>query len=262
MPASAQIGAAKVKWGVATHIGAEHEHNQDSYCTQPPVFVVADGIGGHADGHLASHEVVEALLALTGRDSVDADLLAEAVRDARERIGRIPAAGGRPAGSTLTGVLVTEIEKAASWMVANIGDSRTYRLDSAGLTQLTVDHSVVQELIDAGAVVQSARQQIPFRNMLTRAITAESEHMPDVSFVPMAGGDRILACSDGVHGALDLSDVERVLRANRDPQSAAEELVKMAVEADGHDDMTAVVVDAVKIFGDPLLPTQPARRPG
>ena len=262
MPASAEIGAAKVEWGVATHIGAEHEHNQDSYCTQPPVFVVADGIGGHADGHLASHEVIEALLALTGRDSVDANMLAEAVRDARARIGRIPVAGGRPPGSTLTGVLVTEVDDAASWMVANVGDSRTYRLDSAGLTQLTVDHSVVQELIDAGAVVQSARREIPFRNMLTRAITAEKEHMPDVSFVPMTGGDRILACSDGVHGALDPSDVERVLRTNTDPQAAAEELVKMAVEADGHDDMTAVVVDAVEIYGDPHLPTQPARRLG
>jgi PPM family protein phosphatase len=129
--------------------------------------------------------------------------------------------------------------------VVNIGDSRTYRLDSAGLNQVTVDHSVVQQLIDSGAVVQSARRELPFRNLLTRALFADADHRPDVSVLPVAGGDRVLACTDGVHGAFDPSVIEQVLRAHRDPQAAADELVKMAVEADGHDDMTAVVVDAV-----------------
>jgi PPM family protein phosphatase len=249
MPGRAEIGAAKVEWGVATHIGAGHAHNQDAYCTQPPVFVVADGIGGHADGHLASHEVVEALGALAGRVAVDVEMLTESVRQARERIGRIQVDGGRPPGSTLTGVLITQGATGPAWMVANIGDSRTYRLDSAELKQLSVDHSLVQELIDAGAVVSSARQHIPFRNLLTRAITAEDDHQPDVSFVPVGVGDRILACSDGVHGAMDHSVIERVLRENRDPQAAADQLVAMAVDADGHDDMTAVIVDAVDIAG-------------
>jgi protein phosphatase len=245
MPDRAVIGAATVEWGVATHIGPAHERNQDSYCTAPPVFVVADGIGGHADGELASREVVEALLALTGRVAVDVDMLTEVVQDARARIGRIKVGDGRPPGSTLSGVIITEADEAPFWMVANLGDSRTYRLGSTELTQLTVDHSVVQELIDAGAVVQSARLETPFRNMLTRAITAGSEYQPDVRFFPMSVGDRMFACSDGVHGVVDHSDIEHVLRTHSDPQSAAEELVKMAVEADGHDDMTAVVVDAV-----------------
>jgi PPM family protein phosphatase len=249
MPGRAEIGAAKVEWGVATHIGAGHERNQDAYCTQPPVFVVADGIGGHADGHLASHEVIEALLALTGRDLVDVDMFTESLRDARARIGRRKVDGGRPPGSTLTGVLITNGAAGPSWMVANIGDSRTYRLDSAELKQLTVDHSVVQEMIDAGAVVQSARRDVPFRNMLTRAITAGDDYQPDVWFVPMSAGDRILACSDGVHGLIDHSAIELALRQNRDPQSAAEVLVHMAVDAGGYDDMTAVVVDAVAISG-------------
>src|SRR6201998_3924466 len=247
MPGRAEIGAAKLEWGVATHIGAGHARNQDASCAQPPVFVVADGIGGHADGHLASHEVVEALLALAGRVAVDVDMLTESLRQARARIGQIKVDGARPPGSTLSGVLITEGAAGPSWMVTNIGDSRTYRLDSAGLTQLSVDHSVVQELIDKGAVVSSARRQIPFRNMLTRAITAEDDYQPDVSFLPVGVGDRILACSDGVHGAMDHSTIERVLRTNRDPQSAADELVEMAADADGHDDMTAVVVDAIDI---------------
>lgn len=247
MPDRAVIGAATVEWGVATHIGATHEHNQDSYCTVPPVFVVADGIGGHADGELASREVVESLLALKGRVSVDVDMLTAAVQDARARIGRLDVGDGRPPGSTLSGVLITEADEAPFWMVANIGDSRTYRLDSNDLTQLTVDHSVVQELIDAGAVVQSDRLDNPFRSMLTRAITAASDYQPDVRFFPMSVGDRIFACSDGVHGVVDHAEIERVLRTSRDPQSAAEELVNMAVEAGGHDDMTAVVVDAVAI---------------
>jgi PPM family protein phosphatase len=246
MPGRAEIGTAKVEWGVATHIGAGHERNQDAYCTQPPVFVVADGVGGHTDGELASREVVQALLALSGQVSVDMGMLTEALRDARERIGRIPTrSGGRPPGSTLSGVILTEADGRPSWMVVNIGDSRTYRLDSAGLNQVTVDHSVVQQLIDSGAVVQSARRELPFRNLLTRALFADTDHQPDVTVLPVTVGDRILACSDGVHGAFDPSVIEQVLLAHRDPQSAADELVAMAVTADGHDDMTAVVVDAV-----------------
>ena len=245
MPGRVGIGAANVEWGVATHIGAGHERNQDAYCAQPPVFVVADGVGGHTDGELASREVVQALLTLSGQVAVDVETLTEALRDARERIGRIPSSGGRPPGSTLSGVIVTQVDGRPSWMVVNIGDSRTYRLDSAGLNQVTVDHSVVQQLIDSGAVVQAARRELPFRNLLTRALFADADHRPDVSVLPVAGGDRVLACSDGVHGAFDASVIEQVLRAHRDPQTAADELVKMAVEADGHDDMTAVVVDAV-----------------
>jgi protein phosphatase len=249
MPGRADIGAAKVEWGVATHIGAGHARNQDAYCTQPPVFVVADGIGGHADGHLASHEVVEALGSLAGRVAVDAEMLNESLQHARAQIGRIQVDDARPPGSTLSGVFITHGTAGPAWMVTNIGDSRTYLLDSAELKQLSVDHSVVQELIDAGAVVSSARRHIPFRNLLTRAITAEDDHQPDVSFVPAKVGDRILACSDGVHGAMDQSVIERVLRENRDPQAAADKLVAMAADADGHDDMTAVVVDVVDIAG-------------
>jgi PPM family protein phosphatase len=245
MPGRAEIGTAKVEWGVATHVGAGHERNQDAYCTQPPVFAVADGVGGHTDGELASREVVQALLALSGQVSVDVGMLTAALKDARERIGRIPGSSGRPPGSTLSGVIVTQVDGQPSWMIVNIGDSRTYRLDSAGLNQVTVDHSVVQQLIDSGAVVQSARRELPFRNLLTRALFAETDHQPDVSVLPVSVGDRILACSDGVHGAFDPSVIEHVLRAHRDPQSAADELVEMALQADGHDDMTAVVVDAV-----------------
>src|ERR1700739_1828422 len=93
MPGRAESGAAKVEWGVATHIGAGHTHNQDAYCAQAPVFVVADGIGGHADGHLASHEVVEALGALAGRVAVDAEMLTESLRQARVGVGRINGGG-------------------------------------------------------------------------------------------------------------------------------------------------------------------------
>jgi len=245
MPGRAEIGTAKVEWGVATHIGSGHERNQDGYCADPPVFVVADGVGGHTDGELASGEVVAAVRALAGRMPVDTDMLIDALRDARDRIGRIPSGSGRPPGSTLTGVIVTEADGAPSWMVVNIGDSRTYRLDSSGLNQMTVDHSVVQQLIDAGAVGQAERRDLPFRNLLTRALFADADHQPDVWFVPMNDGDRLLMCSDGVHGAFDQSVIEDMLRTHRDPQSAADELVKRALADDGHDDMTAVVVDAV-----------------
>src|SRR5262249_28747706 len=164
-------------------------------------------------------EVVEAVRGVTGRSAVDVDMLMEALRDARDRISRIPSSSGRPPGSTLTGVIATEVDGKPSWMVVNIGDSRTYRLDAAELNQVTVDHSVVQQLIDAGAVVQSARRELPFRNLLTRALFADADHQPDVSFLSLNNGDRLLMCSDGVHGSFDQSVIEQVLRTHRDPQS-------------------------------------------
>jgi serine/threonine protein phosphatase PrpC len=245
------MDAATIDWGAATHAGAvherRHEDNQDAYFTGPPVFVVADGIGGHCAGDVASREAVDALLPLVGQVQVTGAMLTACLSDARARIGRIAIDGGRPPGSTLSGVIATRVDGVPSWLVVNIGDSRTYRLDSDALRQLSVDHTVVQELIDRGAIPPSAASSHPARNLLTRALLAGAEHPADISVLPMRTGDRILVCSDGLTGDLDDGFIAAVLRTTSDPQIAAKSLIRAAIDEGGHDDLTALVVDVLAI---------------
>jgi protein phosphatase len=126
----ARINGANIDWDVATRIGPVHARNQDAYCTAPPVFVVADGMGGHSAGDLASRAAIEALSPLIDREPVTGVMLDACLADARSRIGRISVDDQRPPGTTLSGVIVTELDDAPFWMVVNIGDSRTYRLNS------------------------------------------------------------------------------------------------------------------------------------
>jgi serine/threonine protein phosphatase PrpC len=243
----AVVGPATLDWGVATHVGAARLKNQDAYCTESPVFVVADGMGGHSDGDLASREVVESLATLHGCLEVTRDLLMGCLAAARERIGRILVHGGGAPGTTLSGVIVSRADDGPCWMVVNVGDSRTYRLDSDEFRQVSTDHSVAQELIDAGVVTSSAAATVRYGNCLTRAILAGIDQRPDVWRLPMMIGDRILVCSDGLTRMLDDATIAGVLRAVREPLAAADELVSTVVDAGGHDDVTALVVDAVAV---------------
>ncbi|MBV8347470.1 MAG: protein phosphatase 2C domain-containing protein [Mycolicibacterium sp.] len=244
----AVVGSATVDWGVATHVGATRRQNEDSYCAAPPVFVVADGMGGHTAGDLASRAVVDSLLALSGDEQVTTEMLTACLADARARLDQIPASGGRPPGSTVSGVIVTQNDDdEPHWMVVNVGDSRTYRLDADGFRQLTVDHSVVQELIDAGAVTDAEARSLPMRNILTRAVLAGIDHPADVWLRPIGPGDRVLVCSDGLTRELDDPGIARILRAAVDPLAAADQLVNSAADAGCEDDATALVVDAVAI---------------
>jgi PPM family protein phosphatase len=243
----AVIDAVTVEWGAASRVGRRRERNQDAFGMQPPVFVVADGIGSHGAGDVASREAVQAALALAARGPVTAGMVDHALADARARIAGIPVPeGDRPPGTTIAGVIVTHFHGVPSWMVVNLGDSRTYRLDAAGLHQISVDHSVAQKLIDSGVVSQSAPLQMPLRNMLSRAVLGETEHSPDVWRLPIEFGDRMLICSDGLWSVVDDSTIQRVLQSTGDPQAAADALVDTAAQG-GSDDVTVLVIDAAAI---------------
>jgi protein phosphatase len=248
MTGRCDIGLATLRWGVATRVGAARQHNEDAYCANSPVFAVADGMGGHAGGELASLHVVESLLALSGHVRVSREMFEDCRAEARWRIAQIPTDDRRSPGSTLSGVIVTQNENdPPCWMVVNVGDSRTYRLDRDELRQVSVDHSLEQELRDRGIVRSPAAQALPYAHQLTRAVLADVDHPADVWELPMKRGDRILACSDGVCGALDDESIARVLRAAPDPLDAANELLSAAVDAGSDDDATALVVDAVTV---------------
>jgi protein phosphatase len=239
-------GPATVRFGAASQAGASRRHNEDSSCTTFPVFAVADGMGGHGGGELASSAVVEALGTLAGQTRLAPDAVTACLTDARSRIAAIPESEDKAPGSTLSGVVVTQDDDGRPcWMVANIGDSRTYRLDGSGLTLLTEDHTVVSALVSRGAIRPEKARDFMLRNVLTRAIQAHTDDLPDVQRVPMRHGDRILVCSDGVTGVLDDVAIGHVLRTVGDPQAAADELIRAVVAAGGSDDATAVVVDSV-----------------
>jgi protein phosphatase len=128
--------------------------------------------------------------------------------------------------------------------VFNLGDSRTYRLAGGSLEQISVDHSVVQELLDEGELDRAAAASHPGRNVITRALGAGGEFQPDYWLVPVEPGDRILICSDGVSGELDDGLIARVLREEQVAQDAATRLVHEGILHGGRDNLTAVVIDA------------------
>ena len=231
-----------MSWGSATDRGPVRRVNEDALLAHPPVFLVADGMGGHAAGAVASRAAVEEFRTLTGRASVTPDEVHEVFgRIAGSLRDQVPA--GRSAGTTVAGVAVATHEGGSYWLVFNIGDSRVYRVGADGLQQVSVDHSVVQELVDTGRLTAAAAAVHPERFVITRAVGTDSDPEPDYWLIPALPGDRILVCSDGLTNELDDATIGAVLHAFDDPQQAAQELVDHAVAAGGRDNVTVVVVD-------------------
>ena len=245
MSSVSEIAGATVRWGAATDVGRVRSTNQDSTLTAPPVFVVADGMGGHANGEAASREAVAAMLALAGRQDVDPPMIVEALHDAHSRISALDNDTGRPPGTTMTGAIVTRNDGKPSWLVLNIGDSRTYLYNEAeGLHQISKDHSAVQEWIDEGKIDPELARTIPGRNIITRALMAHMDPDPQMWIMPIHPGDRVLICSDGLTNELEDENISDALKAFEDPQEAADNLVAAAVEAGGRDNVSVVIVAA------------------
>lgn len=248
-----------VRAGAASHTGLRRRVNEDSYLAEAPLFLVADGMGGHDAGDRASAAVVAEFARLTGTPSLGIDEVRATLRRARSRVEAI-ASDGRAAGTTLTGVVVADVGGVGYWLTVNVGDSRTYRFANGVLEQVSVDHSVVQELIDAGVLSGADASADSRRNEITRAIGAGSDGQADYWMVPAEPGDRILVCSDGLSGELSAARLRDILADEHDPQDAATRLIHEALLHGGRDNVTAVVVDAVLVSGhdDDMFDTAPA----
>lgn len=233
--------------GAMTDRGLRRRVNEDSYLAAAPLFLVADGMGGHQAGEVASAAVIDAFSTLVGRPSLTIDDMRDALRQARRTVDALPSGGGAGAGTTLTGVVIADVDGEGYWLTINLGDSRTYRLSEGVLEQISVDHSVVQELVDSGQLPPEAASHDSRRNVITRAIGAGSDAEPDFWLIPAEQGDRILVCSDGLSGELDVTRIDAVLRAEADPQAAATRLVHEAILHGGRDNITALVVDATMV---------------
>jgi len=235
--------------GAATDVGLRRAINEDAYLAEGSVFLVADGMGGHEAGEIASATVVTAFRPLTTGRSVTLDQLQTAFADAAGQVASLPEGGGAGAGTTLSGVVIAELDHNAYWLMFNLGDSRTYRLSGGILEQISVDHSLVQELVDRGELTPAQAATDAQRNIVTRAIGAGSHSEPDYWYVPAEPADRILICSDGLTGELDDSRIRVILSEEFAPQAAATRLVHEALLSGGRDNVTAVVVDALSIYG-------------
>ncbi|BCW82100.1 protein phosphatase 2C domain-containing protein [Pseudarthrobacter sp902506025] len=238
-------------YGYGTDRGLRRELNEDSYIAADPIFAVADGMGGHEAGEIASGLCVRALAEMpqvtTGERNITASLLQEYLVRADASIRE---ATGARAGTTLTGAVVVEQMGVPYWLVMNIGDSRTYRLSQGRFEQISVDHSEVQELVDAGEITAQEATVHPRRHVVTRALGTGDETEADYWLLPVEEGDRVLVCSDGLTGELPDEEILRILSTVAAPQDAVDALIQAALRSGGRDNVTAIVVDARNVAND------------
>lgn len=230
--------------GARTDRGLRRAANEDAYLAEYPVYVVADGMGGHDAGDRASAAVIDAFRPLLGRHDLTPADVTEAVRAAHRAVSAIARRSPRGAGSTLTGVVAIAQGEARRWLVVNIGDSRVYRLLSNRLDQLTVDHSVAQELVEAGRLTRDGMSTYQGRNVITRAVGDDASEA-DYWLLPIVTGERLLICSDGLSGELPDEALRAGLSLGGATAQTAHTLVGQAVERGGRDNVTAIVVDVL-----------------
>lgn len=245
----------QLAWGARTDTGLRRRANEDALIAEFPLFLVADGMGGHEAGDVASERALGAFRHLIGRRTVALAELVDAFRGAVADVRQIEAA--KAAGTTISGVAVSEHDGLAYWLVMNIGDSRTYRLAHGSLEQISVDHSAVQELIDQGRLAPGAAEEHPERHVITKAVGAGSRAEPDYWLIPANTGDRLLICSDGLSREVDPDEIAAVLALEASPEAAADVLVARALAHGGRDNVTVIVVDAL-VVDDDDVPTVPS----
>ena len=228
--------------GVATDSGRVRDHNEDAYLVRPPVFVIADGMGGHAAGEVASKLAVDSI----AQASLDRDGGRAAVRRALEEANKVVFQAANESGSrhgmgTTCAVLVVGDGVVH---VGNVGDSRIYRLRAGSLVQLTHDHTVVAEMVDHGLLKPDDALLADNRSFLTRALGGAADVDAEVETIDLLPGDRFLLCSDGLSSMVTDADIERIVASASDPQRAVQALVDAANAAGGEDNVTAIVVDS------------------
>jgi protein phosphatase len=247
----------KLKWGASTDVGMVRQQNEDSYLAEENLYVVADGMGGHNAGEVASAFAVTTLKAgaRSGIDSVER--FRELVQQANTAIytASLDDSTQSGMGTTLTALSIVAGEEPRV-LVANVGDARTYLWRNGALTRLSVDHSYVQELVNEGIITPEEARVHPRRNIVTRALGIDRSVVVDVFSHVVRTGDRIVLCSDGLVDEVSDADIAIVLGQHSDPQDTSEALVMVANTAGGRDNTTVIVIDVLDDISEPVvLPT-------
>lgn len=239
-----------------THTGRRRLQNEDAFVHDPPLFAIADGMGGAQAGEIASRLATAALEEWT-RSRRGEEAVVELVREANRRIFRHALGDPRAAGmgTTVTAALVDEQQGTIA--VAHVGDSRGYRIRDGVLEQLTADHSLVAELVRSGRLTPEEADQHPHRSVITRALGTDEDVEVDAITLAVEAGDLYLLCSDGLTNMVrDDEILELAAGEALDPEATAAALIQAANDAGGEDNITVVLFEVVE--GEP----DPAHAPG
>ncbi|HET6954567.1 MAG TPA: Stp1/IreP family PP2C-type Ser/Thr phosphatase [Acidimicrobiales bacterium] len=244
---TARTGRTRLRWGGATDVGRVRSNNQDQYVARDDVglWAVADGMGGHRGGEVASEIACETLARSFDQHTIEG--LVDAIERANSAVYRAgtddPELTGM--GTTVVALAVVGDDAAELLAIANVGDSRGYRWSAGELDQLTTDHSLVADLVREGSLSPDEAAIHPQRNILTRVLGVYDDVPVDAFTVEPRHGDRYVLCSDGLFNEVPEHAIAAVLRRLADPADAADELVRQALEGGGRDNITVVVVDVV-----------------
>ena len=236
--------AVRIRAAAKSDVGRARERNEDAYLVQQPVFAVADGMGGHRGGNVASALALESLTEVEAPAEGEPSPLVEEIKRANVRILERGSADRdlRGMGTTVTAVHA-DGDKAH---VAHVGDSRAYLLREGTLQQLTEDHTLVQRMVREGKLSTEEAATHPRRSILTRALGVEEEVDVDELTLDLHPGDRVLLCTDGLTSMVERERIQEVLEAERDPERACDALIAEANAAGGDDNITVVLLDVVE----------------
>ena len=244
----------KLEVGAKTDVGLVRDHNEDSFCVnlKNRIFIVADGMGGHAAGEVASNQLkdyIEEYVVQADEDDAEAigGHLQEAVQRANRHIHDLGLEDNakRGMGTTATILLFTE----DYYYIAQVGDSRAYLFRNGELSQLTKDHSKVYQLYEHGLITKDEIEDHPYSNIITRSIGTRPTVEADIYRGGVREGDRFLLCSDGLTGEVKDKGLGEVLRDKNTPQECSDELVRQALRNGGRDNVTVLVVDVIARAG-------------
>lgn len=236
-------GVLELSWAAVTDTGRRREVNQDAMFASYPLFVVADGMGGHVGGEIASASTIDRLRAVADSGHVSPKTIEKALARAVKDIASHPEATDDGTGTTVTGVFLDTTGEAAHWVTLNIGDSRVYLVRDGAIVQITTDHSVVQELVAAGRLSPEEAENHPYGNVITRAVGPSEGVTPDYVRLDVTEGDRFVICSDGLTKELTDYGIRHFLDENPDPADAASAMLEAALENGGRDNITIIVLD-------------------
>ncbi|HEV7741594.1 MAG TPA: protein phosphatase 2C domain-containing protein [Pseudolysinimonas sp.] len=242
-------GSIVLSWAARSDVGHRRSNNEDSVVVASPMFAVADGMGGHAAGDRASAAAVEHLQPRKGIKFLDIETLEASLAAAADDIDTLAEGIPLGVGTTVTGAALMLINELPVFAVFNIGDSRVYSLEGNELVRVTTDHSVVQELVDAGVLAAEDAEAHPDSNVITRALGFRDDPRPDVVMVPVRAGLRLLICSDGLTKELGDDRIRLHLAAGMPADETASALVDAALAAGGRDNVTVAVVDVTEAPG-------------
>lgn len=254
---------ADLRWGATTNPGLVRTENEDTYVTEPMVFAVADGMGGHQAGEVASALAASIVRDRLGRGASSEDDAESVVHEVNAAIFGAARANAAQSGmgTTLTALAVLKAQGQGSSLIdeqlvlLNVGDSRTYLFRTGRLSRVTVDHSYVQELVATGHITMEEARTHPRRNIVTRALGIEPNVRADMWTMAIVRGDRFVLCSDGLVDEVPDSEITQLVANVEDPQALSEQLVALANSHGGRDNVTVVVVDVME-GADPPDPTE------